>query len=165
MKTASKWKISGAAAVLAAASVAMIATSSTGGPKIENVSDIVPSFSGEQRVADQLPKSAARTFAPAGIDSETTRFVGESTVLKYYAAPLGNEEICLIAVDGQGSATQMGCTIVKGFEGLRVANGEMTEQAWLVAATGAEKTLDSVDRREWKQTAPNFLVKSASQDG
>lgn len=163
MKTASKWKISGAAAVLVTASVVVVAATSTGGPTIEKVSEIVPAVSDQQGTTDQLPKPVAETFAPAGIDPADTRFVGESTDLKYYAAPLGDEEICLITVNGQGSAVMMGCTLVEGFEGLRVANGDMTEEAWLVAATGAQKALDSADRNEWVQTAPNFLVKSASQ--
>lgn len=163
MKTTSKWKISGAAAVLMAASVAVVAGSSPSGPTIEKVSEIVPAVSEQQSKMDQLPKSAAKTFAPVGIDPTATRFVGESTDLKYFAAPLGNKEICLITVNGQGSAVMMGCTLVKGFEGLRVANGDKTEEAWLVAAPGAQKALDSADRSQWVQTAPNFLVKSASQ--
>lgn len=163
MKTARKWRISGAIALVATACGAVIASSSTGGPPIEKASEIVPAFSEQQGKVDQLPAPAAMTFLPAGIDPATTRLVGESTEFKYYAAPLGGEEICLITVNGQGSAVMMGCTVVKGFEGLRVSLRDKTGDAWLVAATGAEKALDSTDRSQWVQTAPNFLVRSDSQ--
>ncbi|GHD11017.1 hypothetical protein [Zhihengliuella salsuginis] len=159
MKTARRWRIAGAAAVLAVGSTALAGCS---GPTYDDASEIVPSFAGEQAAKDHLPEPAD-TFIPEDMDPAKTRLVGQSADLQYFAAPLGDEEICLIPVNGQGDATMMGCTSVDGFGGLRVANGDKTEEAWLVATSEAQEILSGVDQSQWEQKSPNLLVKNAPE--
>lgn len=129
-----KWKIALTAVAVAGVGVAAVAASSPSEHAVGKAADIVPAMASQQQLSDRLPESAAKTFSSTGIDPASVRLVGKTTNLQYFAAAMGSDQICIVTVGQDGSGQMMGCTFVKGFEGygLRVANPDKSEEAWLV---------------------------------
>ncbi len=156
-----RWKPALSAALIVGAGSAVIAASAPGWQRIEKAADIVPAMSTTQQASDQLPAKAAKTFAPTGIDLGSTRFLGRGKNLEYYAAPLGSDRICIVTVGSGGIGKMMGCTLLKGFEeyGLRVANPDKSEEAWLLVPNCMQVAVSKDASVKWAEKANNFLVK------
>lgn len=160
-----KWKLTGVLAVSTGAFVCIIAATSSAPPPISAVSDVVPSFSKSQSVNDKLPDSVLAAFATTGADLENSRFLGSGANLKYFAVAKDAGEICIVTVQIPAKPSGMGCTTLKGFEtyGLRVANAEQTEQAWLVSPKGTDRALKTTGTQDssgagWQQVSSNLLI-------
>lgn len=159
-----KWKIALTAVAVAGVGVAAVAASSPSEHAVGKAADIVPAMASQQQLSDRLPESAAKTFSSTGIDPASVRLVGKTTNLQYFAAAMGSDQICIVTVGQDGSGQMMGCTFVKGFEGygLRVANPDKSEEAWLVVP-GSTQAAAASDPEKWDATAPNFLVKGSTR--
>lgn len=155
-----KWKIALSAAVVAGVGAAAIAASSPAEHAVGKASDIVPSMTVQQQPTDRLPDAASKTFASTGIDLGSVRLLGKTTNLEYFAAGMGTDQICIVTVGQGGTGQMMGCAFVKGFEGygLRVANPDKSEEAWLVVP-GTTEVAASTEPGKWNVAATNFLVK------
>ncbi|MFK0008176.1 hypothetical protein ACIQTZ_14085 [Paenarthrobacter sp. NPDC090520] len=159
-----KWKIAVTVVAVAGVSVAAVAATSPSENAVEKALDIVPAMGVQQQVSDRLPEAASKTFSPTGIDLASVRLVGKTTNAQYFAAAMGTDQICIVTAGHDGSGQMMGCTFVKGFEGygLRVANPDKSEEAWLVVP-GSTQAAAASDPGKWDATASNFLVNETSR--
>lgn len=117
-----------------------------------------------------MPDPAAKDFSPTGINLASTRWLGDSETLSYFAVPMGGEKICMITVGQGGNGLMMACTHIEDFgeAGLRVENADDSEEAWLLAndemANSVRSGNNEAGKSEWIKESSNFLVKSHSSN-
>lgn len=147
------------AGLLGGAAIAGIAASQP--QYVSKASDIVPAMAGPQQPSDKLPVPSSNTFAKAGIDLGSSRYLGKGTVLRYYAVTKGTDLICLIPVGPEGTGKSMGCARINGFEtyGLRTRDPGTGEEAWLIMPHSNQVAMAKDPSDKWVAEADNFLVK------
>lgn len=81
--------------------------------------------------------------------------------MTYFAAPLGDIDLCVITVGPVADDLSMSCTPVHGVAtyGLRAENLEYGEQAWLIGSEGQSAHLTATEG--WDQEAVNFFVRNS----
>lgn len=137
-----------------------------------DASRFIPSLSEPQKETDKIPATVNPELYSGilvqdesgrrDVDPTMTRRVGHSATLTYYAAPAGEDLICMIGVDtATGTSDGAGCTLLKNFEGYGLKAEYGSETAWLMVPAAVEKNLESVKNEAgWTQQAPNFLVRN-----
>lgn len=158
--------------LLAGTAVLVTASAPTPPDRSLDASRIITTLSEPQKDSDKVPMSfldADGTVVehdvlnPIGVDPASTRWVGETSTLTYYAAPAEGDKICVIdVVTKTKTVNSAGCTLLKSFEsfGLKTVTPNGKESAWLVVPAGVEKSLESVaDEPGWEQQGPNFLIR------
>lgn len=144
------------------AAIAAIAASQPHG--VSKASEIVPAMAAQQQSSDKLPASAADTLGKTGIDLGSSRYLGKTTTLRYYAVAKGTDLICMIPVGPDDTSKSMGCGQIKGFEnyGLRAGSPDSSEQAWLIVPHSGQVAMSKDPSSKWIQEADNFLVKESA---
>lgn len=161
-------------ALLGGTAVLVTALAPTPPDRFLDAARIIPSLSEPQKDTDKIPTTVNPELFSGmpvqdasgrrGIDPTTTRRVGQSATLTYYAAPAGDDMICMIGVDTKtGTSDGAGCAMLKNFEtwGMKTETADGTEAAWLMVPAAVKKYLESVsDESGWVQQSPNFLVRN-----
>ena len=136
---------------------------------------IIPSLSEPQKDTDKVPATVSPLFdymmvdwvTRRDIDPTKTRRIGETSAQTYYAAPAGNDYMCMIGVDKKtGTSDGAGCVWLKNFEsyGMKSVSADGKESVWLMVPAGVKKSLESVkDEPGWTQQAPNLLVRDLNK--
>lgn len=168
------WMGTGALAgvgLLAGASMLVTALAPTPPDRFLDATRIIPNLSEPQKETDKIPSAVNPEFVSKvfdgsvqkDIDPAATRRVGNSATLTYYAAPAGDDMICIITVaTSTGTSDGLGCVKLSNFEtsGMKVEIADGTEAGWLMVPAAVEKNLESVKNEPgWTQQAPNFLVR------
>jgi hypothetical protein len=173
------WLSAGAlagAALLTGTSVLVTASAPAPPDRFLDASRIIPSLAEPQKDTDKVPATVAPgLFSHMMVDSVTrrdidptkTRRVGQTSAKTYYAAPAGNDFICMIGVSKKtGTSDGAGCVMLRNFEsyGMKWVTADGKESVWLMVPAGAKKNLESVkDEPGWTQQAPNFLVRDLNK--
>lgn len=156
--------------LLAGTSALVTALAPTPPDRFLDATRIIPSLSEPQKDTDKIPPTVdpesvsgiVDGSARKNIDPTKTRRVGQSATVTYYAAPAGDDMICLIDVKtATGTYNGLGCAMLHNFErfGIKVEASDKTEGAWLLVPEAVEKNLESVKNQPgWTRQAPNFLV-------
>ena len=157
---------------------AVLVTASAPAPpdRFLDASRIIPSLSEPQKDTDKIPATVnpelfsymmVDPVSRRDIDPTETRRIGQTSAQTYYAAPAGDDYICMIGVDKKtGTSDGAGCVWLKNFEsyGMKSVTADGKESVWLMVPAGAKKNLDSVkDEPGWTRQAPNFLVRDLNQ--
>lgn len=115
--------LGGAGALLAGLGLT-VSVASINGSTIESAADIVPSIDRAQLPEDRLLAAAYDALAGTGLVAGNARFLAQGKALTYFAAPLGDIDLCVITVGPFADDLSMSRTPVDGFAtyGLRVEN-------------------------------------------
>lgn len=164
------------AGLLASTMVLVTASAPTPPDRFLDATRIIPSLSEPQKDTDKVPATVnpdifghmmVDPVTRADIDPTKTRRVGQTTAKTYYAAPAGNDYICMTGVDKKtGTSDGAGCVWLKNFEsyGMKSVTADGKESVWLMVPAAMEKNLESVENEPgWTQQAPNFLVRDNNQ--
>jgi hypothetical protein len=173
------WLSAGAlagAGFLAGTTVLVTASAPAPADRFLDASRIIPSLSEPQKDTDKVPATVnpelfsymmVDPVTRADIDPTKTRRVGQTSAQTYYAAPAGDDFICMIGVDIKtGTSDGAGCVMLKNFEsyGMKSVTPDGKESVWLMVPAGVKKNLESVkDEPGWTQQAPNFLVRDLNK--
>jgi hypothetical protein len=136
----------------------------------------VPSLSEPQKDTDKIPATVNPelfSYMMVGpvtrrdIDPTKTRRIGQTSANTYYAAPAGDDYMCMIGVDTKtGTSDGAGCVWLKNFEsyGMKSVSPDGKESVWLMVPAGVKNNVESVkDEPGWTQQAPNFLVRDLNK--
>jgi hypothetical protein len=170
------WLSAGAlagAGLLAGTTVLVTASAPTPPDRFLDATRIIPSLSEPQKDTDKIPATvnpelfshmlAQDASGRRDIDPTKTRRIGHTETRTYYAAPAGDDMICMIGVNTKTETSDgAGCVMLTNFEtsGMKMVTPDGTEAAWLMVPAGVDKNLESVKSETgWSQQAPNFLVR------
>lgn len=164
------------AGLLGGTTVLVTASAPTPPDRFLDATRIIPSLSEPQKDTDKLSAAVMDIYGHVeaqtpgqdaivrrDIDPSKTRRVGQSDTFTYYAAPAGDDLICMIPVDAKGEAHGKGCAMLNNFDGsgMKLVFLDGKEAGWLMVPAAVEKNLESVeDEPGWTQQAPNFLVRN-----
>lgn len=162
-----------AGAGLLAGTTALVTASAPAPPdRFLDASRIIPSLAEPQKDTDKIPATVnpelfsymmVDAVSRRDIDPTKTRRIGHTSAQTYYAAPAGDDYICMIGVDKTtGTSDGAGCVWLKNFEsyGMKSVSADGKESVWLMVPAGVKKNLESVkDEPGWTQQGPNFLVR------
>jgi hypothetical protein len=160
------------AGLLAGTTVLVTASAPAPPDRFLDAARIIPSLSEPQKDTDKIPATVnpelfsymmVDPVSRRDIDPMKTRRIGQTSAQMYYAAPAGDDYICMIGVDKKtGTSDGAGCVWLKNFEsyGMKSLSADGKESVWLMVPAGVKKNLESVkDEPGWTQQGPNFLVR------